>query len=166
MDKYQAHNQKVLRNELAKKTPRIKEALLMALFSTVTKAVYEWIDNHTGTYEDDTFNLRDSIGVGIYNKGTLVQWFAMPEKKATKNRPFTYKGQKESVNGRNLLNSALSVALHAGDSDYELIVYCTAPYGVLVENGNGKRGTGWWSENFIPHIRNIFESEYKKLKAR
>lgn len=168
MNKQLEHNLSTFRNGITKKIPRIEERLVVSLFTKVADSVYTWIDNHTATYEDDTYNLRDSIGVGVYKKGILVKWVQMPEKKATQPRNFAYKDSPyyTKINGRELLMSALSKNLYAGMSDYELIVYCTAPYGLLVEMGDGKRGTGWWSELFIPYVIERFNYEFEILRKK
>ena len=70
----------------------------------------------------------------------MQQWIRHPQAKATEKRPFTYKGEKTYVDGRQLLQEAISLGEESGFANYSFVLYASAPYGILVEEGGGKRG--------------------------
>lgn len=166
MANYMSDNLNTIRNGIKKFMPAMEMDSVRIIFTETSKAVFEWIDAHSLYYQDQTFNLRDSIGVGIYKQGVLQEWIHEPTQKATTKRPFTYNGEKMMVDGRELLMEAISLGDESDFGDYTLVVYATAPYGILVEEGGGKRGTGWWSEGLIPYVTERFLTTAAKYNAK
>ena len=168
------HNLAVIRNGVKKAMPDIEQRVIMSVFTLTAAAVFEWIDGHEGYYMDQTYNLRDSIGVGVFKKGVLVNWIQTPSPKATSGKYFTKRSDEYAsgnnpystyISGRELLNDAISRGEYSNFAEYALVVYATAPYGILVEDGNGKRGTGWWTEGLIPYVSNRFLTEVAKYRS-
>lgn len=142
----------------------IEKAMIMPIFAATAQAIFDWIDNHKGYYQNQTYNLRDSTGVGVFKDGVLVEWISNPAPIAQIDTPYlsgdsmlyTY------INGRDLLNEAIKSGQHSDFAKYTLVLYSAAPYGVEVDEGGGKRGTGWWSQGLIPLVEKTFISESNK----
>ena len=169
------HNLTVIREGVKKQLPNIEQRFIMSIFTLTAAAVFEWIDSHEGFYLDQTFNLRDSIGVGVFKNGVLVNWIQTPSPKATSGKYFGERSDEYAggnnpystyISGRELLNTAITEGKYSNFADYALVVYATAPYGIVVEDGNGKRGTGWWSEGLIPHVKERFITTIAKYNAK
>ena len=169
------HNLAVIRQGVKLASPVIEQRYIMSIFTLVANKIFSWIDSHPAYYKDQTFNLRDSIGVGVYKNGAIVQWIHNPAPKATRKKKFAVRGGGYGgsdnpyytfFSGRELLNEAISNAEYAKFADYTLAVFATAPWGLLVEDGNGKRGTGWWTEGLVPYIKERFASEIAKHMKR
>ena len=54
----------------------------------------------------------------------------------------------------------------AGVSMFSFVLYATAPYGIIVEDGDGKRGTGWWSEGLVPYVKSKFIEAVSKHQLK
>lgn len=165
MNRYESQNLNVIRNGIKKMIPMLEHDNVKTIFIETSHAVFEWIDAHSAYYQDQTYNLRDSIGVGVYKEGVLQQWVQHPQAKATDKRLFTYKGEKIYVDGRELLQEAITAGDESDFADYALVLFAAAPYGILVEEGGGKRGTGWWSEGLVPYVRERFITIASKYNA-
>jgi len=167
--KYSGHNLAVIRKGMRVFIPSLEQKYIMRLFTNVSKAVFEWIDNHPSYYKDRTFNLRDSIGVGIYKEGVLLDWIHQPSEKATEGKKFKYKNYKTIVYGRELLNEAITGGNYSDIATYALVLYATAPYGLFVELGGpsgGNKGVNWWSEGLIPMVEDKFRQEIKAIEIK
>ena len=169
------HNLAVIRQGVKLASPVIEQRYIMSIFTLVANKIFSWIDSHPAYYKDQTFNLRDSIGVGVYKNGAIVQWIHNPAPKATRKKKFAPRSEEYGggnapysvlISGRELLNEAISNAKYAKFADYTLAVFATAPWGLLVEDGKGKRGTGWWTEGLVPYIKERFASEIAKHMKR
>ena len=165
MNNYESKNLNIIRTGIKKIIPMIENSNVRTIATEVSHAVFEWIDAHSLYYQDQTYNLRDSIGIGVYRQGQLQQWIQHPQAKATEKRSFTYKGEKIYVDGRQLLQEAISLGEESDFADYSFVLYASAPYGILVEEGGGKRGTGWWSEGLVPYVRERFITITSKYNA-
>ena len=166
MNNYMSQNLNTIRNDIKKFIPMAEQGSIRTIATETSHAVFEWIDAHSLYYQDQTYNLRDSIGIGIYKQGILQHWIQHPQAKATEKRLFTYKGEKIYVDGRQLLQEAISLGEESDFADYAFVLYAAAPYGILVEEGGGKRGTGWWSEGLVPYVRERFITIASKYNAR
>lgn len=172
------HNLAVIRQGVKLASPVIEQRYVMSIFTLVANKIFSWIDSHPAYYKDQTFNLRDSIGVGVYKNGAIVQWIHNPAPKATRKKKFKERGVDyasfgvgehdywQLLSGRELLNNAISNAEYAKFADYTLAVFATAPWGLLVEDGKGKRGTGWWTEGLVPYVKERFAFEIAKHMKR
>lgn len=166
-----AHNLKVIRGGIKYFISKTEERVIRSVFTITASAVYEWIDDHPLFYKDQTYNLRDSIGVGVYKDGVLLNWIQHPSPKATVRGKYAPPHKEDApalyytyFQGRDLLNQAISNGVASNFAKYVLVVYATAPYGLLVEDGGGKRGTGWWTEGLVPYVKKRFLSELTKFK--
>lgn len=163
MGAYTTHNLGVLQRRMGSRLGSSGDAVAVEIFVKVAQSVFTWIDSQK-YYENDTFNLRDSIGVGIYNSGTLVKWIDNPTPRATSSKTYTYHGVQYTMSGRDKLEKAINNAHRIGMGTYSMIVFCEAPYGYFVEKslgygGDNKQGKGWWSQGLIPEIRRAFLNE-------
>ena len=161
-------NLDAIRKGIKKFIPQVIEPAIVSVYAKTASAVFEWIDNHPLYYQDQTFNLRDSIGAAVYKNGVLKNWIQLPTAKATKAKKFAYPNSPyyTEIRGRDLLQRAISGGKWDEFADYALVVYAAAPYGIYVEDGNGKRGTGWWTEGLVPYVTDRFLLEVKKLNPR
>lgn len=160
-------NLAVIRKGINATLPAIEQRRVISIFTNVSAAVFEWIDSHAGYYQDQTYNLRDSIGVGVYRKGVLVKWIQTPSPKAIRGKRFSPGADSPyyyTIHGRDLLINATQNATSHNLALYALVVFAAAPYGIMVEDGDGKRGTGWWSEGLVPYVRQRFIDEIAKYK--
>lgn len=166
-NKHRLHNIAVFRKGIKAIIPVLESGSVITIAKIVSDAVYGWIDSHTAYYEDDTYNLRDSIGIGIYKQGVLVKWVQMPSPKATEGRRFSMGGKNYTVvHGRELLNEAIQGSDYANFAMFSFVLYATAPYGIIVEDGDGKRGTGWWSEGLVPYVKSKFIEAVSKHQLK
>jgi hypothetical protein len=168
MANYSAHNLGVLQRRMGSRLGSTGTAVAVEIFTEVAKSVFAFIDA-TGYYNDETFNLRDSVGVGIYDGGTLVKWIDNPTPKASGTTTYTYHGVKHTISGRDKLEKAINNAHRTTMGQYSMIIFCAAPYGYFVEKslgdgGDNKRGKGWWSEGLIPEVRKSFTNECARHK--
>ena len=159
--------------------PVINEKYVKKVFVNTAKAVFDWMSKQS-YFTNRTYNLSDSVGVGIYKQGVLVNWVTNPASKASAPRVITYHGERISVDGRALLQEAInaSASMAATFADYTLVIFVKAPYGAWVELGLGaygdsdgsdgqshpaKAGYGWWSEGLVPYIKETFVTEFNKV---
>lgn len=155
--------------------PRIEEKYVRQIFENTAKAVASWLDTQT-YFTDRTNNLRDSIGVGIYKEGVLQTWIENSPRKATQEMVTIYHGEELSINGRELLNSAItSAASEAGSfATYTMIVFAKAPHGEWVDLGLGypqpadgfkpsKKGFGWWHDGLVTEVQSVFAREFNSV---
>lgn len=160
---------KSLSEQLRYIVPVINEKYVKAVFVNTAQEVFDWMSKQS-YFTNRTYNLMDSVGVGIYKQGVLVKWVTNPGKKASGPRQITYHGNRMSINGRSLLQEAInsSAAMAAAFADYTLIVFAKAPYGAWVDlslgdGGSNKAGKGWWSEGLVPHVKDAFRREFNKV---
>jgi hypothetical protein len=168
MANYTSHNLGVLQRRMGSRLGNTGSVVAVEIFTEVAKSVFAFIDSQQ-YYKNDTFNLRDSVGVGIYDGGTLVKWIDNPMPKATGSTTYTYHGVKYTISGRDKLERAINNAHRATIGQYSMIIFCAAPYGYFVEKslgdgGDNKRGKGWWSEGLIPHAKATFVAQCNKHK--
>ena len=166
MNRYESHNLNIIHKGIAKFIPVMEKNSIRYIFSETAHAVFEWIDSHSLYYHDQTFNLRDSIGVGVYKDGVLQEWIHQPAAKATTDRRFSYKRYVAQINGRDLLETAISSGEDSDFAKYTMVLYAAAPYGIFVQEGGGKRGTGWWSEGLVPCVKERFLTTAAKYNAK
>ena len=147
----------------------VDQKVIAEIFRKTAVAIFDWVDSQ-GYYENQTYNLLDSIGVGTYKKGVMQQWHTPQARVAKESRIITYKGTVTSVNGFQLLQEAISAGNSSMLADYTLVVYAAVPYAAWVDlslgnGGNDKRGTGWWREGLIPFVKQTVQqlvTEYTK----
>lgn len=149
--------------------PTFNEKYVKAVFVNTAKEVFDWMSKQD-YFTNRTYNLSDSVGIGIYKQGTLVSWITNPSKKASMPREITYRGQRISVDGRALLQDAInaSASMAAAFADYTLIVFVKAPYGAWVDlslgdGGSNKAGKGWWTDGLVPHVKDTFKKEFNNI---
>lgn len=150
MADYTSHNLQVLQKFFRQGKGDVRnDRLAMEILSRVADSILDWVKDKTYTYEDDTYNLTDSIGCAIYKNGVLVKTLVNP-KQAQKTRTITYKKARYTINGRSLLTKALNDGEIASMGQYVLGVFVATPYGKWVDlslgdGGGNKRGKGWFS---------------------
>lgn len=164
MDNNLSHNLKVIRKGFKTFVFHTEEHLIKPIFVLTAASVFEWIDDHPAFYQDQTYNLRDSIGVGVYKDGVLLNWIQHPSPKAVKQGRYAAPNAQYYTyfKGRDLLRKAIAGGKESNLAKYTLVLYATAPYGLLVEDGNGRRGTGWWTQGLVPHVKARFIYEKKR----
>lgn len=160
---------KALSQQLKVIVQKINEKYARQIFENTAKEVASWMDSQT-YYTNRTYNLTDSVGVGVYKKGVLVSWAGNPAKRASVANIIRYRGNMIHVDGRSLLNEAIrkGSSTYGAFADYTLVVFAEAPYAYWVDQslgsgGNNKKGKGWWSEGLVPHIKSTFVKEFNKV---
>jgi len=166
MGVYTAHNQGVLQRRLGGRTGGSGSSVAVEIFTVVARSVFEFIAA-PGYFHNETNNLSNSIGIGIYENGVLVQWIDNPAAENALPKTYIYHGISYPVNGRAELEKAISAAAGTVIGGYSMIVFCALPYGLWVDRslgdgGTDKRGRGWWSEGLIPEVRKAFTNECAK----
>lgn len=137
---------------------KIKKAIStknMGTYAEIEKVIklciqemYSWLDSNYKEWENDTYNLLDSTGVGVYKDGVLIELVPLAAQRATKPRTITYHRQKKSVDGRALLIEAINNKNVKG-SHYTFVLFSTADYAKAVEQGGdsgGNRGKDWFKK--------------------
>lgn len=117
--------------------------------------MYSWLDTNEKEWMNDTYNLLDSTGIGVYKDGVLIELVPLAAARASSPRIITYQGVKKSVNGRNLLIEAINKASDI-DGHYTLAIFSTADYARAVEDGGSSginRGKDWFKK-LSEHIKN------------
>ncbi|MEG1289559.1 MAG: hypothetical protein RRY36_09615 [Bacteroidaceae bacterium] len=150
------------------------EKKLLRFLSSMGKYVSDWVSSESKHYwTDATYNLKDSIGSGLYKDGALIKFIGNPAS-ASISTTYIYHKQMYNMSGRNKLMSALQNNHLSNTGKYVLAVFCEAPYGFFLEHGLGpdgidagdssKKGYGWWSEGLVPYINEKFELELKAFE--
>lgn len=142
------------------------DAICLKIMRKTGDYVVGWLKGKTYTYKDQTYNLTDSTGCAIYKNGVLTEFKYMLDKQATKPRVITYHKTKVTVNGRQLLEEALTNAALVTAHGYSLELFSAAPYGICVNEGLGnqpngggiKRGVGWFD-----NLQEDVEREFKRI---
>lgn len=148
----------------------VEERVIAEIFRKTAVAVFDWVDGQR-YYENNTYNLLDSIGVGTYKKGVMQHWHTPQARVSTGNRLVTYRGTVYAINGFQLLQEAVSAGDSSMIAEYTLVVYAAVPYAAWVDlslgyGGDNKRGTGWWREGLIPFTKQTVQqliNEYKVI---
>lgn len=145
----------------------VEERVIAEIFRRTAVAVFDWVEGQR-YYENDTYNLLDSIGVGTYKKGVLQKWHSPQARVAISDKKIR---RDVYVNGFQLLQEAVSAGPDGPLSDYTLVVYAAVPYAAWVDlslgdGGSNKRGTGWWREGLVPFVKQTVQqlaNEYKVI---
>ena len=171
MADFTAYNNRIIEQALRKKTASATVGTDKAAFEILERtasAIHDWVVANNYTYQDQTYNLSDSIGYAIYKNGVLVKMITpLPPRRATSERKNIFKGAVRYINGRQLLEEAISSAELANQGQYVLGVYVAAPYGISVDlslgrGGNNKRGKGWFSG---PNgLKTFAEQKFNEIK--
>lgn len=174
-------NKEIFDKKIKKFLDNVLERNLMQLLEFIGKYVKDWVKSESAAYwENDTYNLRDSIGAGLYKNGRLVKFIGNPAK-ASSPAKYTYHGVQYTMSGRRKLMTALGNNHLANSGKYVLAIFCEAPYGFFLEHGLGpeplssgddsKKGFGWWSNGLVPYVQErfevqlaIFKNEVKSIK--
>lgn len=161
MDNYNDYN-----NRIAKKSISSIEfdmnIVFYKFFNNLLYKITELIRSINFEWEDDTFNLRASIGAGIYDKnGVLVNWSGKINPINTLSKSKKYKGNRVYYDGNDLLQVALNNSQPTG-STYSLRVFVSNPYGYFVDS-NPYKGNGW-IDILEREVDNLMISEWNKFK--
>lgn len=138
------------------------ESSIEDMFRYMSNMVDRWLETQN-RYHNQTYNLTDSVGVGTYKHGVLVNWHqTRPAMGSTRNL-WVSKGNIIPINGFELLQTAVSEGEGSSFAEYALVVYAAVPYAEWVElslgtGGSDKRGKHWWSGGLIPFVQKEFAS--------
>ena len=164
MGAYTTHNLGVLQRRMGSRLGSSGDAVAVEIFVKVAQSVFAFIDAK-GYYDNDTNNLRNSIGIGIYASGVLVKWIDNPTPLPEAPKTYIYHGVKYPVSGKDKLEKAINNAHRVNMGAYSMIIFCAIPYGYFLDRGLGygggssKTGYGWWSHGLIPEVRKAFINE-------
>lgn len=164
---FTAHNLKVLRDKIRQNRDgalSVADSVAMRILENTANEILKWVENKQYTYEDQTYNLTDSIGCAIYKGGILVKTI-VPASRAVEPREYSYHGLRHDEYGRGHLRAALNDMEIASMGDYVLGIFAAAPYGLWVDQSLGrggpeKRGKGWFSEG----LRTFAEEQFNRFK--
>lgn len=136
------------------------EPAIEDMFRYVSNMVDRWLETQT-SYQNQTYNLTDSIGVGTYKHGTLVNWHQPRMALGQTRNLWVSRGTVIPINGFQLLQAAISEGEGSSFAEYTLVVYAAVPYAEWVElslgaGGSNKRGKHWWSAGLIPYVQKEF----------
>lgn len=176
--KYTRTNIALLNNKLKKiKTPQhvkvVDDSIIPILRDIALKAI-GWFDENAVKYglNNDTYNLRDSIGVGLFKQGILIDIVA-PSPKASVAHQWTYHKVQYETKGHDKLLSVLANTHKANMNEYNFVLICAAPYGFFLDRGLGpdklgngdasKAGYGWWTDGLIPFINKYVQSKLNEI---
>lgn len=168
MADFTAHNLQVIQKQIrvAKDKGVVSDEIAITILNRVANSVLDWVRDKNYTYENQTYNLTDSIGCAIYKNGRVIQvLYNTPY--ASGPRRNTYKGVRSMINGRTLLFQSLNDVEIASKGQYVLGVFVAAPYGASVDlslgrGGSNKRGKGWFSG---PNgLKEFAEKEFIRIK--
>lgn len=163
MKNYVQENISKIHKKFSRLAHVVSDDMAMVILERTANDILEWIQSKSYSYQDQTYNLTDSTGCAIYQGGRLIRTFFNP-KRATTERMFYDAGARISVNGRALLDEAVNSTNIATIGQYTLGVFSAAPYGIYVEIGNGKRGTGWFSD-LANYSHQVFKQHFYEYLA-
>lgn len=167
MADYTSHNIGVLQKFFRQGKGDLKsDKLAIEILNRVANSVLDWVRDKNYTYENDTYNLTDSIGCAIYKNGHVIQALYNGTQ-ASSPRVIRYKGGTYTINGRTLLTKALNDGEIASMGQYVLGVFVATPYGKWVDlslgyGGDNKRGKGWFSGP--GGLKEFAEQEFNRVK--
>lgn len=166
-DSYTNENWKVIAKALkgkgVKSTGILSEKDIIAILEDIAQYAVAWFDGNGSKYgiQDQTSNLRDSIGVGLFQGGTLITLIA-PASEAASPKKWTYHGTQYETKGTDKLQAVLGNIHTANMSTYSLSIVCAAPWGFFLDEGLGpdplgsgnssKNGYGWWTSGLVPDV--------------
>ena len=168
LTEYNTRNRRLFEKGLTEYIDKVVEWDIDLVFNIVIDSVYNWLDGYERTWESDTFNLYDSIGFGKYKRGVLWKFYQDKGRKATADKKvWLSKGNIVTVNGFELLQSAIGSKEGGDFAEYSLVLFAAVPYAEWVElslgdGGPNKRGKGWWSDGIVPYTRKIFSDTVLK----
>lgn len=164
----QSHNLDVIERALNGRSgvSVMSDATAIGILTAVAESVLKWMSDKSYTYEDQTYNLSDSVGCAIYKKGVLIRMF-IPARQASGPSRITYHKLTYYESGRQSLEAALNNRSVAMLGDYTLGVYAAMPYGLWVDQslgdgGDNKRGKGWFSGP--GGLKDFAFSEFNRIK--
>ena len=167
MADYTSHNIGVLQKFFRQGKGDLKsDKLAIEILNRVANSILDWVKDKSYTYENDTYNLTDSIGCAIYKDGRVIQTLYNPSFAQGPSIMY-YKKVRYSINGRSLLTKALNDGEIASMGQYVLGVFVATPYGKWVDlslgyGGDNKRGKGWFSG---PNgLKEFAEQEFNRIK--
>lgn len=164
---FTAHNLKVLAKAIRDNSGKVtaySDSVAMQIMERTADEILRWVEGKQYTYEDQTYNLTDSIGCAIYKHGVLVK-IVVPQTHAVEPREYTYHKLKHDEYGRGHLRAVLNDFEIASMGDYVLGIFAAAPYGLWVDlslgyGGPDKRGKGWFSED----LKTFAEEQFNRVK--
>lgn len=154
------NNLNIIKNAINAKNKAL-DSKVEAFCIVCANEAYAWLETNKKEWKNDTYNLIDSTGIAVYKEGTLQSFLALRPKKAISLRRITYHKKKIYVDGRALLESAIS-AYNSNNTYYEFILFSTADYAAAVEAGGASginRGKDWFNKLSI-HLKS-FKENYK-----
>lgn len=163
----QRHNADIMRKMMVSgRGSGVSDSMATAILDRVAESVLNWMSEKRYTYQDQTYNLSDSVGCALYKKGVLMKMY-IPRKQASGSNTYRYHGLNIRQSGRQSLEAALNNRSIAMSGDYTLGVFAAMPYGLWVDQslGNGgdnKRGKGWFSGP--DGLRQFAEKELNRIK--
>jgi len=167
LTEYNTRNRRLFEKGLTEHINKVVERDIDFVFNIVIDSVYNWLEN-CHTWENDTYNLYDSIGFGKYKRGVLWKFYQDKGRRATADKKvWLSKGNIVTVNGFELLQAAIGSKEGGDFAEYSLVLFAAVPYAEWVElslgdGGPNKRGKGWWSDGIVPYTRKIFSDTVLK----
>ena len=161
-----------IRARLAKTGIGVPASGAEELASRLWSSIASWIDAGNLSWDNDTYNLRDSIACGVYQDGMLVKLFTMEPAKGTP-KTYTYHKMRMSADGTRLVKSVFLQRPYTEPGTH-IVFRCPLNYGFFLEYGLGpdkmgsgnpaKKGYGWWSNELVPQIEKEFRRIANELK--
>lgn len=161
-----------IRVRLLQEGTNIPEEKAIDVASRLWASISSWIDAGNLSWDNDTYNLRDSIGCGVYQDGMLVRLFTMEPAKGTP-KTYIYHKMRMSADGARLVKSVFLQRPYTEPGTY-IVFRCPLNYGFFLEYGLGpykigsgnptKKGYGWWSNELVPQIKKEFRRIANELK--
>lgn len=153
-------NTRVFEKGLKLYIQKVVEREIDMIFNIVIDRVYNWIDGQ-GFWENQTYNMYDSIGFGKYKNGVLWNFYQDKNRIAQADRIIVYKESVMTIDGFQLLQEAINAGQESRWAEYMMVVYAAVPYAAWVDlslgnGGDNKRGTGWWREGLVPYVKQVF----------
>ena len=116
-----SNNLNIIKNAINAKNKAL-DSKVEAFCIVCANEAYAWLETNKKEWKNDTYNLIDSTGIAVYKEGTLQSFLELRPKKAISLRRITYHKKKIYVDGRALLESAIS-AYNSNNTYYEFVLF-------------------------------------------
>lgn len=139
---------------------KVSAEAIKPIAAALWESVLSFIDGNNLSWDHKSFNLRDSIGCGVYENGVLVHFF-LSNPMGNEYKYFTYHKNRIKAKGSSRIRKSILEEPYVRPGVH-IVFRCALAYGFFLEyglgpnsypNGDpGKKGYKWWSQELVPYI--------------
>ena len=130
--KWMPHNIEVIKKKCKHYLVVDQRPMLINILTNIAQSLINFIENDARIPED-TSNLRDATGIGIYIDGSLAKF--VPAKKATKKQKSGFHYRNEyGIDGAEYLSQAIADASTSFNNGIWIVLFSAVPYAYFLNN--------------------------------